>query len=93
MLLACFVWTYRSTCHRHSKCLMSPNTVFAADHPVLSAKYFNYTEYIYIYETLTVPSSVIITLTVVSGDLALMLLRNASITSLDSWSDKHHATG
>jgi len=62
---------------------MSPNTVRAADQPVLSTMLIVYCYAIRIC-SLKLPSSVIMTFTAVDGDLALMLLRNASITSPDS---------
>lgn len=81
---------YRSTCHRHNKCFISPNTDCAADQPVLSKSDVLLQILIIV---LNILSSVIMTFTHVDGDLVLILLRNTSIISLDSWSDKHHATG
>ena len=59
---------------------MSPYTVRAADQPVLSEILI----LIMCVCGLKLPSSVIMTFMTVDGDLALMLLKNASMTSLDS---------
>ena len=97
------VLVYLSTCQKHKRCLMSPYTAFVADHPVLSTLYIiiwvhtppthNNCNYVYECVCMFIPSSVITTLTVVVGDLVLILLRNISMNSLASLSAMHHPTG